>query len=556
MKNYLNKIKLYIVAHKKISIIVLIIILLLGFWIYKKVSNNSGEIRYVTSVVEKGTIISSVSGTGQVSASNQVDLKAKVSGDIVSINVKSGKKVLKGTLIAQIDAEEMQKSLRDAELSLQSAKISLEKLKIQNSKENISADLQKAYDDGFTDVSDAFLDLPSVLTGLEDVLAETNLSSSAARSAGKTAINYRDQAEKLYYTADDSYKNANGAFRDINRESSVEEIEKVIGSTYDVVKTLSDALKTAKNFVDYMADDAENNSNFTSAQDSLSEYINTISGHLSVLYSAKQEIETNKDGFLTSDLDLQSSEISVQQKENSLKDLKDELADYYVRAPFSGTVADIAVEKSDSISSGTTVATFITESKIAEIPFNEVDIAQIESGQKATLIFDAISDLTISGEVVEVDSVGTVSSGVVNYNVKISFDTQDERIKPGMSVTASVITDMAQDVLVVSSSAVKTKNGTSYVEVFSNALAEVKNGELGSISSILPEKKVVKVGLSDDTTTEIISGIKEGEIVVVKTVSGSSSSSTTSSTKSILSSMSGKNNKSSSNSAGGPPPGM
>ena len=93
----------------------------------------------------------------------------------------------------------------------------------------------------------------------------------------------------------------------------------------------------------------------------------------------------------------------------------------------------------------------------------------------------------------EIDTIGTVSQGVVTYNVKIGFDTQDERVKPGMSVSTDIITDVRQDVLMVPNSAIKS---SSYVE----ALA---NGQ--------PVREPVEIGLSNNTMTEIISGLNEGD---------------------------------------------
>ena len=537
MKNYLNKIKLYIVAHKKISIVALIIILLFGYWGYKKITNTSGEIRYVTSVVEKGTIISSVDGTGQVSASSQVDLKAKASGDIVYIGVKGGQKVSAGTLIAQIDAKDAQKSLRDAELNLQNAKLSLEKLKIQNSDTNINSDLVKVYNDSFNTTSSTFLDLVPTLDGIDTILSQENLSDSSARSSGNIAVNYRNQTEMLYYQAKNMIDKSLTDFRLLNRNSPKSDIENIVDETYAATKILADIIKSTKNFVDYLAEDTGNISDFVSSQNTLSAYTDTINTDLSSLLLSQTSIKSSKDVLPNADLDMQSSELSVQQKENALQDLKDALSDYYIRAPFDGTIASVSVEKSDSVSSGTVVASLITKKQIAEIPFNEVDVAKIKVGQKTTLTFDAIPDLTISGEVAEIDSVGTVSSGVVNYNVKISFDTQDDRIKPSMSVSAAIITDMAQDVLVVSSSAVKTKNGSSYVEMFDTPLADSVAGVQGSLSKVLPRQQTVTVGISDDTSTQIISGLKEGDIIVTKTITGTAAA--TASTKSILGSMGG-----------------
>src|SRR6185503_5946600 len=109
---------------------------------------------------------------------------------------------------------------------------------------------------------------------------------------------------------------------------------------------------------------------------------------------------------------------------------------YTVRAPFSGTIAKLSVDKGDQASSGTTVATIISKNQIADLSLNEVDAAKVTVGQKATLTFDAVEDLSIAGAVASVDTLGTVSQGVVSYVVKIQFTTQDERVKPGMSVNA------------------------------------------------------------------------------------------------------------------------
>ena len=67
----------------------------------------------------------------------------------------------------------------------------------------------------------------------------------------------------------------------------------------------------------------------------------------------------------------------------------------------------------------------------------------------------------MSGVVTEIDPIGAISQGVVTYDIKINFDVVDERVKPSMSVSAAIITDTKQNVLVVPNSAVKSKNGSS-----------------------------------------------------------------------------------------------
>ena len=115
--------------------------------------------------------------------------------------------------------------------------------------------------------------------------------------------------------------------------------------------------------------------------------------------------------------------------------------------------------------------------------------------------------------------IGTVSSGVVNYNVKISFDTSDERIKPGMTVSADITTETKENVLLVPGGAVKTLNNESFVQVF-NPEIYLASGSQGIASGRTPEQKKVVVGASDDTNVEILSGLQEGEQIVTRTISG------------------------------------
>jgi len=92
--------------------------------------------------------------------------------------------------------------------------------------------------------------------------------------------------------------------------------------------------------------------------------------------------------------------------------------------------------------------------------------------------------------------------------VKIGFDTQDDRVKPGMSVSASVVTDVKQDVLLIPNSALKRQGEASYVETVSGSNAP-------------PQRIFVEVGLSNDTVTEIKSGLDGSETVVTQTITAS-----------------------------------
>ena len=524
--NFLTKIKLYIFAHKIISTVLLIIIILVGYWSYQKITSTTGETRYVLSAVTKGTIVSAVTGSGQVSALNQIDVKPNVSGAVTYIGVKPGSKVGQGQTLFIIDETTAQKAVRDAKINLQNANLSLQKLQIQNSNANTDANLTKAYSDGFNTVSSTFLDLPSTITGIENMLAQNNLSDNVARNSGNTAVNYRNTAMTAYYATKTAYDKNKNDFSALDYNSKQSDLDALISETYDTTQLLSSAIKDINDYVNYLVQDTGRPADFTSVQGTLSTYTNTINGHISVLLSAETNIKSNKDSLPSNNIDMQSALITVDQKQNALADAELALSDYSVRAPFAGTMASIPVQKGDNASSGTILGTIITTQQVATISLNEIDIAKIQLGQKVTLTFDAVPDLTITGKVAQIDSIGTISQGVVNYNVKISFDTNDARIKPGMSANSAIITNVVQDVLTVPSSAIKTINGANYVQMFDTALPAPFSGVQGSPSLIPPRNQTVEIGISNGTSTEIISGLKEGDEIVTKTTTSTTATTT------------------------------
>jgi HlyD family secretion protein len=222
-------------------------------------------------------------------------------------------------------------------------------------------------------------------------------------------------------------------------------------------------------------------------------------------------------------LAIQTAQNNLTRMKNALSDAEENLADCSISAPFDGVISDVKVKKGDTVSSGTVLATLITKQKIAEITLNEIDAAKVKLGQKATLTFDALPDLTLTGKVTEIDTVGTVSQGVTSYGVKIALDTDDERIKPGMSVTAEIVVEAKPDVLTLPNSAIKTQGNSNYVELIEASDTTKNKLKIGS-SIVLPKNvqiknQTVEIGISNDTMTEIVSGLKEGDIVISSKIS-------------------------------------
>ncbi|MFH1704818.1 MAG: HlyD family efflux transporter periplasmic adaptor subunit, partial [Patescibacteria group bacterium] len=237
----------------------------------------------------------------------------------------------------------------------------------------------------------------------------------------------------------------------------------------------------------------------------------------------KTALEKLQEG--TSNLDLSISKNTVAQRQaalataqNHLTDALQALNDYTIKAPFDGLIVSVPVKAGDQVSTNTILANLITETKVVQLSLNEVDVSNVKVGHKATITFDALPDLTIAGQVADVDVVGTVTQGVVNYSVKIALLTQDDQIKPGMSATASIVTDMRSDALLVPNAAVTQNGNTATVRVVKDVSADTATAQEGVVPSSPPEIRPVLTGLSNDQMTEITSELTEGEFVVIRTI--------------------------------------
>ena len=151
------------------------------------------------------------------------------------------------------------------------------------------------------------------------------------------------------------------------------------------------------------------------------------------------------------------------------------------------------------------------------VAFSESDITKVKVGQPATVTLDALSGVELAAHVSSISTLGTDNDGVVSYDATLTLDQHNSSVRPGMSASAAVVTDQAQGVT-LPNSAVTGSGSLSTVEL-------LKNGKTVSTP--------VVVGLKGDSRTQIVSGLKAGQQVVVTTVlpsltapaSGSSSSS-------------------------------
>lgn len=424
-------------------LLLVVVILGAGGWLLFG-RKTSSKVTYQTGTVAKGTLVVSVSASGQMNGDNRIAVTANVTGAIDRIYVKNGETVRAGQRImhANMDAS--------SQLAASKAKSSL--LQAQNS---LAAAKQQ------------------VQSGSNDVTTAKNGVVSAEQQ--KTQLHQSLlQAQNALITAQQDYDAAR--FTNTNGSSITQ-------------KNIS--LRSAQDAL-YLAQQKYNAADGAIAQ-------------------AKQNLALVKSKTTTTGQSVAIAQENVNVAQQNYAQSTGDIV-----APVGGTVNDIILVVGNILAgasnsgtagsgaSGIQVATVITSTlPTATLSVAETDVPKMLEGQKATLTFDAISGKTFTGTVVGVNRSGTVSSGVTTYPMTIQLDAAAGEILPNMSVSAEVITKTEDGVLLVPSSGVKTRNGTSTVQV-------MINGQ--------PQSTTVAIGDASNSQTVITGGLTEGQTVVTATI--------------------------------------
>ncbi|MFA6184627.1 MAG: efflux RND transporter periplasmic adaptor subunit [Candidatus Shapirobacteria bacterium] len=146
----------------------------------------------------------------------------------------------------------------------------------------------------------------------------------------------------------------------------------------------------------------------------------------------------------------------------------------------------------------------------ATLSLSESDIPKIKSGQKVTLTMDAFEGKTFTGTVLSINVSGSTSSGVTTYPVVVLIDDTDQQIYTNMAVSATIIINSKADILIIPSTAIDTAtDGTTTVRI-------MKNNVISTIN--------ITIGETNDSETEVTSGLNEGETIISSSISNDSKS--------------------------------
>ena len=210
---------------------------------------------------------------------------------------------------------------------------------------------------------------------------------------------------------------------------------------------------------------------------------------------------------------LKQAKAQVLQSQASLKQLEEQLAYTTITAPMDGVILSRDVEIGDAVSSilvlGSTATLVMTEGDVGQVyvqgKVDEADIAHVYLGQPARIKVESFRDRVFNGKVTKIAPLGVEKDNVTTFEVRVSIDNPGGELKANMTANAEILLDEHKGVLTVPENAVSYDNQK-------NASVQVpdSNQKEGW------RKVTVKVGLSNGSVTEIVSGLKEGDKVILQ----------------------------------------
>jgi HlyD family secretion protein len=210
---------------------------------------------------------------------------------------------------------------------------------------------------------------------------------------------------------------------------------------------------------------------------------------------------------------LKQARAQVMQSQASLKQLEEQLGYTTIIAPMDGVILSRDVEIGDAVSSilvlGSTATLVMTEGDTTEVyvqgKVDEADIAHVYMSQPARIKVESFRDRLFNGKVTKIAPMGVEKDNVTTFEVRVSINNPGGELKANMTANAEILLDEHKGVLTVPESAVM-------YDAQKNALVEIPDKSQKEGKRKVP----VKIGLSNGNVTEIISGLKEGQQVVLQ----------------------------------------
>ena len=508
-----------------------------------------------TVEVKRGDIAINVTSDGNLEMPNQFDLKFGTQGQVDQIFVVEGDEVKQGALLATLDNSSQVNAVKSALLSIQTAKNNITfgcdpdhlpynypNLSLPRLMEEAQSDINKSYsyfqqglykDAGYWLVMSYF----DIQVGENLILtkpdaaalagAKTNSIWSPDTDAGalspttaerQAVVDYLKQYRAKLIGISNAMKAGKYAAVNTDFNSARQQMLEITGRANSMV--------SIKNRMTYYYADTPTSVDFLQASlrylEDLQYYLETPEANpvdaAKKLYTAKLNLLVGQDVLQNQKLifesggsigwkTLQQYNLSLQSAEIALYQAKQEIMKTAIIAPSDGTAVSVNLKKSYVLSAldySSTTAVSLVDTSIVRFngKVDEIDIMKIKAGQKVSITVDALPTKTFTGTVAFISPYGATSGSVIKFTVLISLDPTDTKLRGGLSSTATIHIASSSGALLVPVSAVVTAGKASFVM-------------LPGAEGAPPERRQVTKGIQNLEYVEILSGLKEGDKVLI-----------------------------------------
>ena len=531
----------------KIALICAVIIaVVFAGYLWKQKSSSRGTAsaqKLSTAKVTKGNLEVVLKDSGTLEPMEQETINLKVDGTVKKVYFNEGDVVKEGDLLYELSNEDLAISLQKAELSLKQQQIDLQDALKQKEKAVIYAPADgvvKSVDVKVGDSVNANTVVATIQNQDKCQVKVPFLSSQTSKMkiGQKAEIMFLDPI----YTIDGVVTKIDT----VGTRTSYGSIYYYVTITVDGNYYVEGSDTSVKGYV--ITDSGKEEGMEQALIEPLDavEVKSEISSKVNNVYIEEGQIVTKGQKLFSLDLEdinanIEKQQLSLQQAQLDLQSKRSELENLLVYAPIDGTIIEQNVREGDLIrpstsssSSSEPAAVIVNYSKMQVVlPVDELDINNITVGMPVNITAEAVPDKVFKGQVEKIAEQGTSQNNVSTFDVTITTDKVDE-LKAGMTVDVEMIIANKQDVLMLPITAIQYRNNKTYVMLASaegdtsssaDKTANSKNVNKTSNATSTSNNMVeVKTGISNDEYVEIVSGLNEGDAVLLSNAASTSTS--------------------------------
>jgi HlyD family secretion protein len=445
---------------------------------------NAGAQETASEVLDEAVVIraplrETIGATSTVAPIRQVSLLFEGTGIVAEVYVREGQVVAAGDPIARLDADTLASAVRDAELLRDIRQIALDALLAPPRTEDIAA-AQAALDSAQAQLNAAY----STNNPESEQIAQ--IQAELARNALYQAQLQRDLAVNP---------------PDVTITQDVPGVGPVT-QTIDVAGANPEQFEPSLVQAEYGVQVADASASAAQDRGADAGSVATANAAIVAAQTALDRLVNGADA-----MDVQMAQIELAQAEQGVALAQSNLDRALLTAPFDGVIATLNITAGEPPAAQTAAAVLIDSSGFyLDLPVDESEIARIEAGQAVEIELDALPDALITGLVTRVPvapAPQVAGQTVVTYIVRVTLDPTDEMVRAGMTATASIILRELDEALVLPNRFIRIDrdSGQAFVTV------ATPDGGYTEIP--------VMLGVRNETTSEIVSGMAEGDRAVL-----------------------------------------